>query len=87
MLELRQSIVSEFPRGYVIGATDPVYGEVQIHIGSQILIEFLGSPTAIQNNIVEQLFADMRPLFLAASQKAFDERRDKHVELQPRDFR
>ena len=87
MLRLRDKIVSEFPKGYVIGATDTTYGNVQIHIPSAILVEYLGSTTAVQNDRVEQLYVEKRALIEALAQKAFNARPGEHVELQASDFR
>ena len=87
MLRLRDKIVSEFPKGYVIGATDTTYGNVQIHIPSAILVEYLGSTTAVQNDRVEQLYVEQRALIEALAQKAFNARPGEHVELQASDFR
>jgi hypothetical protein len=87
MLRLRDKIVSEFPKGYVIGATDTTYGNVQIHIPSAILVEYLGSTTAVQNDGVEQLYVEKRALIEALAQKAFNARPGEHVELQASDFR
>ena len=87
MLRLRDKIVSEFPKGYAIGATDTTYGNVQIHIPSAILIEYLGGTTAVQNDRVEQLYVEKRALIEALAQKAFNARPGEHVELQASDFR
>jgi hypothetical protein len=87
MLRLRDKIVSEFPKGYVIGATDTTYGNVQIHIPSAILVEYLGSTTAVQNDRVEQLYVEKRALIEALAQKAFNARPGEDVELQASDFR
>ena len=87
MLRLRDKIVSEFPKGYVIGATDTTYGNVQIHIPSAILVEYLGSTTAVQNDRIEQLYVEKRALIEALAQKAFNARPGEHVELQASDFR
>ena len=86
MLKLRDKIVSEFPKGYVIGATDTTYGNVQVHIPSAILIDYLGSTTAIQNDRVERLYVEKRGVIEAVAQKAFDARPGEHVELQAIDF-
>jgi hypothetical protein len=87
MLTLRDKMVSEFPKGYVIGATESIYGNVQIHIPSAILAAQLGSETAVDNDLVNQLYVEKRELLQTVSQKAFNARPGEHVELQPQDFR
>jgi hypothetical protein len=87
MLRLRDKIVCEFPKGYVVGATDSTYGNVQIHIPSAILIEYLGSTTAIKDELVKLLYVEKRALIEAFAQKAFNARPGEHVELQASDFR
>ncbi len=86
MLKLRDKIVSEFPKGYMIGATESTYGNVQIHIPSAILVEQLGSTTAVKDDLVNQLYVEKRKLFEAVAQKAFNARPGEHVELQSHDF-
>jgi hypothetical protein len=70
----------------VIGATDSTYGNVQIHIPSAILIDHLGSTTAVKDDLIKQLYVEKRKLIDTVAQKAFDARPGEHVELQSHDF-
>jgi hypothetical protein len=86
MLAFEKGIHADFPRGYVIYANDPTDGRVRCAISSLILVDNLGSETAIKDDLVRKLYETKRAQIELALQRAFDARPGEHIELQARDF-